>query len=341
MALVDYFLKIDGIAGESQDAKHKGEIEIESFSWGVSQTGAHAAGGGGGAGKVHFHDLTITKTVDKASPNLFLKCASGEHIKQAVLTVRKAGERQEDFLRVTFSDVLISSFQDGGTPNGVVDASSLSYRNVTERIGAPTRIDVVPVGLGSLVFDPTKTPNIQIVDSTNGALVAGVNGDVRARGVAEYDLTDVIGLITAPFGDTSVSLEVAELRAIGQPPTDTTIVNATNRLIQEGPQPHLAGRFDVLLYQPADLVLTADDFGRHGKKIGRLTVDPAGPPASFSTDITDLLAKKGNGTFGIRIQLHGSGLEEEAEDRDEDDEVTGPSPHMIVMFTARLAVNSG
>ena len=71
---VDMFLKLDGIKGESQDHKHKDEIHIESFSWGMNQTGAHGVGGGGGAGKVSVHDISITKFVEKSTSALMLHC---------------------------------------------------------------------------------------------------------------------------------------------------------------------------------------------------------------------------------------------------------------------------
>jgi type VI secretion system secreted protein Hcp len=118
MAAVDFFLKIDGIDGESSDAKHKGEIELESWSWSEYQTGAHAAGGGGGAGKVHFQDIHFTSTVSKASPLLFLACATGEHYKKAVLTCRKAGKEQQEYLKIILTDILVSSFQLGGSAGG-------------------------------------------------------------------------------------------------------------------------------------------------------------------------------------------------------------------------------
>jgi type VI secretion system secreted protein Hcp len=123
MAAVDYFLKIDGIKGESRDEKHKDEIEIESFSWGETQTGTFAVGGGGGAGKVSTQDFHFTMLVNKASPALFLACAQGDHIKKAILTCRKAG--REEFMIVTMNDLLVSSFQIGGT-GGVVPADQIS-----------------------------------------------------------------------------------------------------------------------------------------------------------------------------------------------------------------------
>ena len=112
--MADYFLKIDGIEGESADAKHKGEIEIQSFSWGATQTGTGAVGGGGGAGRVQIQDFHFVAQSSKASPKLFLACATGEHIKKAVLSGRKAGGRdQQEFLTFTLTDVLVSSYQIG------------------------------------------------------------------------------------------------------------------------------------------------------------------------------------------------------------------------------------
>ena len=115
MAAVDYYLKIDGIDGESADHKHKGEIDIESFSWGASQTGSHSGGGGGGAGKVSMQDLHFVMKVSKASPKLMLACASGQHIKKATLVCRKAGKDQQEFLKLSLTDLLVSSYQTGGS----------------------------------------------------------------------------------------------------------------------------------------------------------------------------------------------------------------------------------
>ena len=114
MALFDAFLKLDGIKGESADAKHKGEIDIESFSWGMSQTGVSATGGGGGAGKVHVHDISFVKKTDASSPLLFLNCANGAHIKEANFVVRKAGGEQLEYLKIKLTDVLISSYKPHG-----------------------------------------------------------------------------------------------------------------------------------------------------------------------------------------------------------------------------------
>ena len=107
----DYLLEIDGIKGESSDQKHKGDIEILSFSWGVTQQGSHSSGGGGGAGKVSFQDIHFTKRIDKSSPLLFQKAATGTHIKKATLFVRKAGGGQQEYLTIKLEDCLVSSFQ--------------------------------------------------------------------------------------------------------------------------------------------------------------------------------------------------------------------------------------
>ena len=120
MAVVDYFLKMDGIQGESQDKTHKNEIELESWSWGETQSGTASRGGGMGAGKVSMQDFHFVMKVNKSSPKLMLACAQGEHIKNAILTCRKAGKEQQEYLKWTFTDLLVSSFQTGGAGAGDV-----------------------------------------------------------------------------------------------------------------------------------------------------------------------------------------------------------------------------
>ena len=129
MAATDYFLKLDGITGESADSKHKGEIDVLSFSFGESNDRPPVSGGGGGAGKVEMSDFTFTARTSKASPLLFQHCAQGKHIKQAILTVRKAGGSQQEYLKIKLNDVLISSYalagvEDEPTPQ---DAFSLNF----------------------------------------------------------------------------------------------------------------------------------------------------------------------------------------------------------------------
>ena len=111
----DIFAKIGDIKGESIDAKHKDEVEVLSWSWGVSQSASVTPGSGGGTGKASFHDFVITHHVDKASPLLLKACATGEHIKEATISVRRAvSKSQQDYLIVKMSDVLVTNVSQGG-----------------------------------------------------------------------------------------------------------------------------------------------------------------------------------------------------------------------------------
>ena len=110
----DAFLKIDGIDGESLDSKHKDEIQIDSYSWGVAQTGTAGGGSGGGTGKAVLQDFHFTTKLNKATPLLMKACATGQHIKDATLTVRKAGGGGFEFLKIKLSDILVSSLSPGG-----------------------------------------------------------------------------------------------------------------------------------------------------------------------------------------------------------------------------------
>ena len=120
MAAVDYFLKLDGIEGEATGKGHEKEIDLASFSWGAANAGTHGAGGGGGAGKVSIQDLHVVKHTDKASTKLFLFCASGKHVATGLLTVRKAGGDQQEYLKIKLTDILVSSYHVGGTNSGEV-----------------------------------------------------------------------------------------------------------------------------------------------------------------------------------------------------------------------------
>jgi type VI secretion system secreted protein Hcp len=104
----DIFAKIGDIKGESQDVKHKGEIDVLSWSWGVTQSGSVTHGGGSSAGKATFHDFTFTHHIDKATPLLMKSCATGTHIPEATITVRKAGKGQQEYLIIKMTDVLIT-----------------------------------------------------------------------------------------------------------------------------------------------------------------------------------------------------------------------------------------
>jgi type VI secretion system secreted protein Hcp len=123
----DIFAKIGDIKGESLDDKHKDEIDVMSYSWGVTQTGT-IVGGGGGEGKAQFSDFSFTTNTSKASPALFLACASGQHIRDATISVRKAdgGKAQSDYIIVKMTDVLISSYQPSGSSGEERPTESIS-----------------------------------------------------------------------------------------------------------------------------------------------------------------------------------------------------------------------
>jgi type VI secretion system secreted protein Hcp len=129
----DAFLKIEGIEGESSNSKHKGEIEVLSFSWNIKQTIVSGGGGGGGAGKAELSDFNIVKHIDKASPALMVAVCTGEHFRDALFTVEepRGGRGGAAFMKIKLSDVLISSFQTGGGGSDQpTDQVSLNFAKV-------------------------------------------------------------------------------------------------------------------------------------------------------------------------------------------------------------------
>jgi type VI secretion system secreted protein Hcp len=112
---VDMFLKLGDIAGEAADKAHKGEIDVLAWSWGASNSGSAHVGGGGGSGKVNVQDLSFTKWIDLASTEIFLATCNGKHLPEATLVVRKAGETPLEYLTISMTDVLITSYSTGGS----------------------------------------------------------------------------------------------------------------------------------------------------------------------------------------------------------------------------------
>lgn len=114
----DAFIKIGDVKGESGDSKHKDEIEVLSFHFGVSNAGSSGMGSGGGSGRAQVADFSFVKKVDKSSPVLFQHCATGEHIKSAMFVIRRAGGTQLEYLKIKLADVLVSSVRPGGSSQG-------------------------------------------------------------------------------------------------------------------------------------------------------------------------------------------------------------------------------
>jgi type VI secretion system secreted protein Hcp len=127
----DIFAKLGDIKGESLDDKHKDEIEILSYSWGVTNAGSMGYGSGGGEGKAQFHDLSFTHKIDKASPVLMQYCATGVHLKEATITHRKAGKGQQEFLVIKLADVIVTGVTHGGNgADGSSENVSIAFAKV-------------------------------------------------------------------------------------------------------------------------------------------------------------------------------------------------------------------
>jgi type VI secretion system secreted protein Hcp len=133
---VDIFLKLLPIKGESQDAKHKDEIDVLAWAWGMSQSGTTHHGSGGGAGKVSVNDLSFTHYVDKATPDLMKACATGQHIDEGTLVVRKAGGKDAlEYLKIKMEEIIVTSINTGGagSEDRLTENVSLNFRKVTTK----------------------------------------------------------------------------------------------------------------------------------------------------------------------------------------------------------------
>lgn len=127
---VDAFLQLGDLKGESQVEGFEDQIQVLSWSWGMSQTGTTHQGSGGGAGKVNVQDMAITHYVDTASPNIIMACCSGKHFPEAKLTLRKAGEEALEYLVIELKDLIVTSVSTGGS-----DGEERNTENFTLNFG--------------------------------------------------------------------------------------------------------------------------------------------------------------------------------------------------------------
>ncbi len=120
------FLMLDGIPGESADARHKGWIDVTGFSEAVSKAAPNAV-----SQWPVFAPLSITKRIDKASMPLVLACANGRKIKSGVLEVVRADQDRLRFLQVKLTNVTVGSFSQGGSAGARPEESiSLGFETV-------------------------------------------------------------------------------------------------------------------------------------------------------------------------------------------------------------------
>ena len=110
----NYFLKIDGIPGESLDAKHKDEIEVLSWSWGESQPAPVSAGGGAGSGKVAMGDLQVNTQTSRGQSAAAAGLCVGQAPQERRAHRAQGGQGADEYLTFSLSDVLVSGYQTGG-----------------------------------------------------------------------------------------------------------------------------------------------------------------------------------------------------------------------------------
>lgn len=116
----DMFLTLDGIDGD-------GTYEISSFSWGASNSSTLGSATGGGSGKVTFNEITITREVDRASPKIFQACCNGQHIKSAVIAFTEGTGTEGVYLRISMTDVLVSSIAWGSGGDQPTESITLAF----------------------------------------------------------------------------------------------------------------------------------------------------------------------------------------------------------------------
>jgi type VI secretion system secreted protein Hcp len=133
----DFFLKIElakqgPIKGESADDKHKEEIVLKGWTWGMDVKNAYSVAptGAESAGKATVHELRCSKSVDRASPVIMQALRSNDKVKKATLTCRKAGKEQHEYLKITIQNGRLTSYAvntEGAVPT---EEFALSFKKI-------------------------------------------------------------------------------------------------------------------------------------------------------------------------------------------------------------------
>jgi type VI secretion system secreted protein Hcp len=127
---VDYFLKIDGVEGESSDANFKNQIQLMSWSWGASQVSSVAGTGGSGAGKADLSDFSLMTYFDKSTPKFFKSIGLGTHIASGTLSAVKSGGQGKPYLKVDFAEIFVTSLQMSGSSEVPTVSISFTYNEI-------------------------------------------------------------------------------------------------------------------------------------------------------------------------------------------------------------------
>jgi len=128
---VDYFLKLDGIQGESVDKNFTNQIQVLSWGWGASQVSSVAANGGSGAGKVNVSDFSVATYFDKATPKFFKNICAGTHVKTGTMSAVKAGANGKPYLKVEFGELFVTGIQMSAQNEIPTVNLSFSYNDIT------------------------------------------------------------------------------------------------------------------------------------------------------------------------------------------------------------------
>lgn len=133
--MIDAYLKIGDIKGESQDEKHKQWIEVSHVDWGVTQPRASTMSTAGGHtnGKADLSEVSFTKLADVASPLLFQHCAMGKTIPTAVIEFMRAdGDGKPiNYFKIELDNVMISNVHPSSGEGGILtEQVNLAYSRI-------------------------------------------------------------------------------------------------------------------------------------------------------------------------------------------------------------------
>lgn len=127
------FLKLEEAEGECTDEAHDKEINVDSFSWGIANSGTMESGQGVSAGRPQAFELSVSKIIDTSSHLMIQRCASGKVFPKATISVQRAGGEKVQALVIEFQNVYVTNYQlsdSKGTGQLPSEGVTFAYENM-------------------------------------------------------------------------------------------------------------------------------------------------------------------------------------------------------------------
>jgi len=127
---VDYFLKLQGAEGESQQINFSDQIKVLSWNYGGYSESTVGRTSGSGAGKVTMQPLNVVCEMDAGYTKMAGFLTQGKHLSQAVLSAVKNGSNNQAYVTLTMTEVFVANLGVQASDQVPIVNVSLTYKSI-------------------------------------------------------------------------------------------------------------------------------------------------------------------------------------------------------------------